>query len=117
MTAVSKGCYLCEPPTGAFMRRLFLCLTWAASLPAQSRLERIASTAADTEIGSIGAVAASRSGWIYTTDRTARQIVVYDSTGRRVRTMGRRGSGPLEFQELQDIAWLGDTLVAYDAAS
>ncbi|HSA56894.1 MAG TPA: hypothetical protein VLE53_14380 [Gemmatimonadaceae bacterium] len=38
------------------------------------------------------------------------QLRVYDSTGARVAVVGRRGAGPGEFEALNVIGWLGDTL-------
>jgi hypothetical protein len=41
---------------------------------------------------------ASRSGEIYAIDRTDPQVVVFGTTGRRIRVMGRKGTGPGEFE-------------------
>ena len=42
------------------------------------------------------------------------QIRIYDSTGRRVAAVGRRGSGPGEFQHFGAMTWIGDTLFVDD---
>lgn len=42
------------------------------------------------------------------------QLRIYDSTGRRVAVVGRRGRGPGEFQSPNVIGWLGDTLWVTD---
>ena len=51
---------------------------------------------------------------LYVADEGAAHIVVFDSVGREVRTIGRDGRGPGEFVDLSSIAWLGDSLVTYD---
>ncbi len=40
---------------------------------------------------------------------------IYDSTGARVATVGRLGSGPGEFQHLAAIGWVADTLFVSDS--
>ncbi len=42
------------------------------------------------------------------------QIRLYDSTGARIASVGRRGSGPGEFQSLTPVTWVGDTLFMWD---
>jgi hypothetical protein len=96
------------------MRTFLLCLSFAASLEAQWKLERVASTAGDDQMGIPGSMAVARSGEIFVSDRKALNIAVYDSSGRRVRTMGRSGAGPGEFQYINGFGWLADTLVVYD---
>jgi hypothetical protein len=67
------------------------------------------------EAGRVVAVVADRDGAVYVADERAAQISVFDSGGRRLRTIGRAGQGPGEFgRNLRDLAWLGDTLVAVD---
>ena len=51
---------------------------------------------------------------LYVADMGEAVIRVFDSTGAGVRTIGRRGAGPSEFEDLYSIGWLGDTLVALD---
>jgi hypothetical protein len=38
------------------------------------------------------------------------QLRIYDSTGKRVAAVGRRGAGPGEFQAISGVGWLRDTL-------
>jgi hypothetical protein len=96
------------------LRRLLATLFLAAPLQAQWRLEKVASTSADIDIGRVGEFVAGRGGDIFVADGKLQQIVVYDSTGRRARTIGRKGAGPLEFRALLGLGWMADTLVAYD---
>jgi hypothetical protein len=42
------------------------------------------------------------------------QLRVYDSTGRRIASVGRRGAGPGEFLGIASVGWLGDTLWVVD---
>ena len=42
------------------------------------------------------------------------QLRVYDSTGRRVAVLGRRGSGPGEFRSIGGVGWFHDTLWVAD---
>lgn len=77
---------------------------------------RIAATddTSETPLGSIGSVISDEAGEIYVADVSNARIVVFDSTGRQVRVIGRRGRGPGEFERLRSIAWAGDTLAALD---
>ena len=42
------------------------------------------------------------------------QVPLYDSSGTRLATIGRRGSGPGEFQHLSRAGWVGDTMYVLD---
>lgn len=66
------------------------------------------------EAGLVVALIADEQGSVYVADRGRKQIAVFDSAGRLVRTIGRSGQGPGEFRSLTDLAWLGDTLVVAD---
>lgn len=59
-------------------------------------------------------VIADRTGQVYVADMGEGRIRVFDSTGGLLRSIGRHGAGPAEFQDLYSLAWLGDTLVALD---
>jgi hypothetical protein len=47
-------------------------------------------------------------------DSAALQIHVYDSLGRRIRSIGRKGRGPNEIRAMTRIAYFGDTIVVVD---
>ncbi len=55
-------------------------------------------------------------GSIYLTDRQLPFVLHLDRTGRLIRTVGRAGSGPGEFQRPAMLGWLGDSLWVYDLA-
>lgn len=55
-----------------------------------------------------------RDGLLYVADTQAHQIKVFDMTGRHVRTLGKRGEGPGEFNFPTFLALAGDRLVVSD---
>ncbi len=50
-------------------------------------------------------------------DNGSASIVVFDSLGRRLRSMGRKGGGPGEFRSLWDVSRIGDSLAGFDGGS
>lgn len=70
--------------------------------------------AADDEFGRISGVLADESGNVYVADANAAEIRVFEDGGAFVGRIGRKGSGPAEYQQLQSIGWLGDTLAVLD---
>lgn len=63
-----------------------------------------------TEISQVVA----RSGAVYVVQNGVPEIRVFDSHGQHLRTIGRRGGGPGEFDVLQSIGFLADTLWSID---
>lgn len=60
-------------------------------------------------------VARGPDGTIVVAERRSRQVSLFDSAGRHLRTAGGEGGGPGEFRFLTELAWLpGDTLAAWD---
>jgi len=53
--------------------------------------------------GDVVAVAPDREGGLYAFDRQVPALRQYDSAGRYVRTLGRRGSGPGEYQSVSGV--------------
>lgn len=54
-------------------------------------------------------------GQIAVEEASAREVRIFDSAGRHVRTFGRHGEGPGEFQTLAGLfAYRGDSLAAFD---
>jgi hypothetical protein len=64
--------------------------------------------------GRVASVVSDRSGRIYVADPLANQIQVFGSDGSYIRSLGRKGQGPGEFESLYSLAWLGDTLAVLD---
>ncbi|HKP77059.1 MAG TPA: 6-bladed beta-propeller [Longimicrobiaceae bacterium] len=64
--------------------------------------------------GAVGDVGFDAAENLYVLDRLNAHVVVFDSTGRFVRTMGRRGGGPGEFGAPQQLAVTrgGDVIVS-----
>ena len=67
--------------------------------------------------GDVAAVAVTREGAIAVADAGSQTIRVFDMAGRPLRTLGRRGTAPGEFQALSWIAPAGDSILAYDLVS
>jgi len=67
--------------------------------------------------GDIAVVAVTPAGAIAVADAASQTIRVFDMAGRPLRTLGRRGTAPGEFQALSWIAPAGDSILAYDLVS
>jgi len=63
-------------------------------------------------VSSVPAVASSRRGWIAIADDRDGNVKLFDASGRYVRTIGRRGSGPGEYQAPRGVAFATDTTLA-----
>jgi hypothetical protein len=65
--------------------------------------------------GDIRGIATNAKGWIFVLDFSTQDVRVFDAQGRHLKTVGRKGSGPGEFQNANGIArapngtlWLND---------
>jgi len=65
--------------------------------------------------GDIRGIATNAKGWVFVLDFSTQDIRVFDAQGRHLKTVGRKGSGPGEFQNANGIArapdgtlWLND---------
>src|ERR1044071_246117 len=67
--------------------------------------------------GDITAVGFDRAENLYVLDRNNGRVVVFDPRGKHLRTMGRKGSGPGEFQLPNAMAVLGDGTVVISDVS
>jgi hypothetical protein len=66
---------------------------------------------------SIPRLAVDSRGLIYVPEHYNNRVTVLSEDGRLIRTLGRRGSGPGEFQAVQSVQVLpGDSLLVYDPA-
>lgn len=70
--------------------------------------------AGDVFIGRLWDVAIDHSGRVYIADSQELNIKVFDSDGRFLATIGRRGQGPGEFQEISSIQTEGKRLYVFD---
>ncbi|MBL0179005.1 MAG: hypothetical protein IPP98_07765 [Gemmatimonadetes bacterium] len=67
-------------------------------------------------LNSVGYLAGTLSGAFYLYDHRDHQIRFYDAGGKFVRPIGRKGSGPGEYQQLMGMGLIGDSsLVTWDA--
>lgn len=55
--------------------------------------------------GNISAIAVDGLGRIYVAESQAQEIRVFDADGRHVRTIGRKGGGPGEFEQISGMDW------------
>ena len=107
-------------------------LSVASALPLQDRSPEALSYQAGTKrlqlnerlvydsqdsLSSVGAIITSHDGLVYVTDPMERRILVFDAFGKLIRTMGRPGKGPGEFQRLGPIGLVGDTVWVGDPIS
>ena len=68
-----------------------------------------------TVFGSISGLAVNDAGRIYVLDRQANELRIFARDGRHVRSVGRAGGGPGEYQAANGLFWLSpDTLVVVD---
>jgi hypothetical protein len=71
----------------------------------------------DTGFASILGVDVDRDGNVYAYEQQQGAIRVYDPRGKLLRTIGRRGSGPGEFQRFAMFWVVGDTIWTYEPRS
>ena len=66
------------------------------------------------EFGRVSAVALGPDGTVFVADAGNHEIRVFGLDGAHLRTFGREGEGPGEFESIYSIAWAGDRLLAFD---
>src|SRR5690606_27530235 len=106
------------------MRALLLASCLLAPLAAHAQTTPLWTATPELRIGSLDRadyaltevhdLAVDAAGNLYVAQRTEGLIRVFDARGRFVRTVGRRGAGPGEFQDIARIGLRGDTLWATD---
>ena len=90
--------------------------------PPSARLDLVVSigpkTLTDTgspdEFGRVTSVALGPDDEIFVADGRNREVRVFGLDGAHLRTFGREGEGPGEFQSLNSLAWAGDRLLSFD---
>lgn len=84
-------------------------IRYSGAAPAHWRISRDLVIGGESDgaslLGTIGALAVDGAGRIYALSRETQEIVVFDSTGRQLRTIGRRGRGPGEFLDASGLDW------------
>jgi hypothetical protein len=76
----------------------------------------VADGAAEYQFGQVRGAARLSDGTVVVADGTSRQLRFFDPAGRFVRTVGRGGGGPGEFQSLDGVLpYRGDSVAAWDA--
>ena len=68
----------------------------------------------DYEFVALGATHRLSTGDLVVTDWQSPTIRIFSPQGQLLRKLGRKGSGPGEFQAVHDLFVAGDTLIAYD---
>src|SRR5215213_5330837 len=82
---------------------------------AASPLIEVWESAADAELSNFSYIAVDSRDYAYLPDFYQGRIVAFGPDGRFLRTMGRKGSGPGEFQAIRTIQVLpGDSLLVFD---
>ncbi|MDE2793504.1 MAG: 6-bladed beta-propeller [Gemmatimonadota bacterium] len=66
------------------------------------------------EFGHVSSAALGPEGTVFVADAANREIRVFGLDGTHLRTFGRQGEGPGEFQSIYSIAWVGDRLLTFD---
>ena len=71
-------------------------------------------TGSPEEFGRVSSVALGPDEEVFVADRLNREVRVFRLDGTHLRTFGREGEGPGEFQSLNSLAWAGDRLLSFD---
>jgi len=69
----------------------------------------------ESYLNRVGAAVIDKHGYFYVCERSGRRIAVFDPSGAYVRSFGRRGSGPGEFQSIALIGWSDHELILFDS--
>jgi hypothetical protein len=81
------------------------------SLPRLHLIEELRLDAEAEDFSAFNRVVVNHAGRIAVPLRQDMHVRVFDSTGHQLATLGRRGSGPGEFQGIGALTWFGDTLL------
>ncbi len=95
-----------------------------AGTPAEWRLVPVVSIGPKTitdqetpdEFGYVSAVTLGPDGTVFVADAVNHEIRVFGLDGAHIRTFGRTGEGPGEFNSIYSVAWVGDRLLTFDPA-
>lgn len=87
----------------------------AQGLPRYSATRVLTIDGEKADLVPVGAMVVDKRGSTYVMQAQDHKILVFDTLGALVRTIGRKGNGPGEFLGLANIGFVGDTLWAWDA--
>jgi hypothetical protein len=99
---------------------VLLCLLLAPAVPAQPVAPRVRLVedlrldATTEDFPTVGRIYVGTKGQIVIPLRQDGHLRIYDAAGKRVATVGRRGSGPGEFMMFAGVGWFHDTLWVSD---
>ena len=83
--------------------------------PAPSRVLTGAETGDETAFAFVGPVRFLSNGGLVVGDVASSRLLIYDASGRFVRSLGRRGDGPGEMRRLESVTVSGgDTIATFD---
>lgn len=89
---------------------------WMLRGPKECALAAADSSPADVGLSNVESLDVDSRGRIYVGDRLKAGVVVLSPDGRYLRTIGKRGQGPGEFDYIRNVQVLpGDSLLVYDA--
>ncbi len=112
-----------SPPEVLFILLGLLCAPVAAQqapVPRLSLHEELRIGSVDDpryDLSRVSDVGVDGSGRIFVGQPQEHVVRVFSGDGRALNTIGRRGSGPGEFQDVGDLGWRGDTLWVRDQRS
>ncbi len=76
--------------------------------------KEITDQAGPDEFGRVASVALGPGGEVFVGDAINGEVRVFGLDGEHLRTFGRHGEGPGEFQSIYSLAWVGGRLLVYD---
>src|SRR3954464_7919991 len=85
-----------------------------SSPPKRQIVEDLRLDATAEDFPDVGPVTVGPRGQIVVPISNDQQLRIYDATGKKTATFGRKGSGPGEFRRATWFGWTGDTLWVYD---
>lgn len=107
LLALTAGCRSADAQTGLPSAEQRRRNAWPAA--------EVARSTADAELSQVTDLAVDSRGQIYVGDWYQQRVTVFSPNGGVVRTIGRKGAGPGEFESIRGVQILaGDSLMVYD---
>jgi hypothetical protein len=89
---------------------------WSQALQKLTLTETLRLDANNEDFPSVGAAYIGPRGMIAVPLVTDNQLRLYDSAGKRIAAIGRKGAGPGEFERMLRYGWIGDSVWIYDSS-